>query len=50
MELGVSTHSSGRFTVITVEGEIDLSTAPALQAVFDALDPCSRDVVLDFRK
>jgi anti-sigma B factor antagonist len=37
MDLGLSTSTSGPFTVLTVTGEIDLATAPLLQRAFDEL-------------
>ena len=48
MELGLTSYPAGRFTVLAVEGEIDLSTAPQLQRALEELGPTVGDVVLDF--
>jgi anti-sigma B factor antagonist len=48
VELLLSTHQSGRFTVLTVGGEIDLASAPQLSAAFDEIEhSAAKEVVLD---
>jgi anti-sigma B factor antagonist len=42
MDLVLDTHSEGSWTVVTVEGELDLSTSPTLKEYIDRLDEASR--------
>jgi anti-sigma B factor antagonist len=48
IEVGIATLETGdRAYLVSVEGELDLYSAPRLQAELDALAPDASDVVLD---
>jgi anti-sigma B factor antagonist len=50
MDLVLDTHSEGSWTVVTVEGELDLSTSPMLKEYVDRLDEASSRLAFDLSR